>query len=789
MFKNYFKTAWRNLLKNKFYTAINILGLTAGLTVGILILLWVQDETSFDSFHKKSAEIYRLENRVGTGASIQIWENTAAPIGVLAKKELSQVKDVVRLTNNFSYSLFKYKDKVFNEEHAAFTDPSFFSVFDFKLIKGNNEKPFTDNNSIVVTETTAKKYFGDDDPIGKIITADDTTNFTVTGVIKDFPKNSSIKKDIFFPMDLLAKIMYTGRTDGRNIDNDFNQFMYETYLQLQPNTAIAGLPEKLKQIHLRNKADDTDVLYLLQSLPQMHLYKADGTEAGMETVRMFIIIALLILVIACINYVNLSTARSMLRAKEVSMRKIVGAGKGQLFLQFIVETALLFLLATILAIGLIYILMPYFNRISGKELVFDLANFNIWKVILITITATLAASSVYPAFLLSSFEPLKALKGKISARISDAVFRKVLVVVQFSFSIALIAGTFIIGKQLNYIRSKQLGYDKENVLGFFMRPDMKKHFDAVKVELLKQPGITGVTRASSNIVHIGSQSGDNYWDGKGKDETMMVRPMAIDKDFIDFFKMKMQAGNNFTGAAADSMHFILNETAVQTARIKDPIGKKFKLWNLQGTIIGVIKDFHLASMKNKIEPVVLYYSPLNLNALYIKTTGKDAPQAIATAEKQWKTYSADFPFSYMFLDEVYNNMYKSEQRTGTLFNVFALIAIVISCLGLFGLAAYTAQVRTKEIGVRKVLGASVPAIIQLLAADFIKLVLIAIIIATPVAWYMMNKWLQDFAYKTNIGWMVFAFAGIAAIAIALFTISFQAVKAAIANPIKSLRTE
>jgi putative ABC transport system permease protein len=789
MFKNYFKTAWRNLLKNKFYTAINILGLTAGLTVGILILLWVQDETSFDSFHKNAAQIYRLENRVGTGESIQIWDETTAPIGVMAKKEIPGIKEVARITNNFSYALFKYKDKVFNEEHAAFTDPSFFSVFDFKLVKGNNEKPFTDNNSIVVTETTAKKYFGEDDPIGKTITADDTTNFTVTGVIKDFPKNSSIKKDIFFPMSLLSKIMYTGRTDGRNIDNDFHQFMYETYLLLKPNTSIAGLPEKLKQIHLRNKADDTDVLYLLQSLPQMHLYKADGTAGGIETVRMFIIIALLILVIACINYVNLSTARSMLRAKEVSMRKIVGAGKGQLFLQFIVETALLFLLAAIVSVVLMYILMPSFNRISGKEIIFDLSNLHIWKVMLITIVATLAASSIYPAFLLSSFEPLKALKGKISARISDAVFRKVLVVLQFSFSIALIAGTFIISKQLNYIRSKQLGYDKENVLGFFMRPDMRKHFDAVKADLLKQPGIAEVTRASSNIIQIQSQTGSNWWDGKGKDETMMVRPMAIDKDFVSFFKMKMQAGSNFTGAVADSMHFILNETAVQNARIKDPIGKKFKLWNVEGTIIGVIKDFHLASMKNKIEPVVFYYAVSNLNAIYIKTTGKDAPKAIAAAEKQWKTYSADFPFTYMFLDDVYNNMYKSEQRTGTLFNAFALIAIVISCLGLFGLAAYTAQVRTKEIGVRKVLGASVPGIIQLLAADFIKLVLIAIVIATPVAWFMMDKWLQDFAYKTNMGWMVFAFAGIAAIVIALVTISFQAIKAAVANPIKSLRTE
>lgn len=788
MIKNYFKTAWRNLIKNKFYTLINICGLTAGLTVGILILLWVQDESSFDTFHKRSASIYRLQNRVGTGASIQIWENTAAPIGMLAKNELPEVKEFVRLSRNYNYALFKYKDKIFEEDQTAFTDPSLFSVFDFKLIKGNTEKPFTDINSIILTESTAKRYFGNEEPMGKIITADHKINFTVTGIVKNLPKNSSIKKDMFLPMSLLAKMMYEGKPPGESIDNDFNQYSYETYLLLQPGTNINELSVKLKKIHLRNKADDTDIMYLPQALADMHLYKADGTDGGMETVRMFIIIALLILIIACINYVNLSTARSMLRAKEISLRKIVGAARVQLFMQFIVETALLFILATILSIGLIYVLMPSFNQVSGKQLEFDLSNFTIWKVIILTILTTLMASSIYPAMLLSSFEPLKALKGKISARVSDVLFRKVLVVTQFSFSIILIAGTFIISKQLDYIRSKKLGYDKENVIAFFMR-DMNKHFDAAKADLLKQPGITAVTRASANIIQIGGQTGSNSWDGKAKDETMMVRPMAIDKDFMGFFNMQMQEGASFTGAVSDSTHFILNETAVTTARIKDPVGKKFKLWDRQGTIIGVVKDFHMASMKNKIEPAVFYYAPENMQAIYIKTTGQDAPKAIAATEKEWKQYNADFPFSYMFLDEVFNNMYKSEQRTGTLYNVFAFIAILISCLGLFGLAAYTAQVRKKEIGVRKVLGASVPGIIRLLAGDFIKLVLIAIAIATPISWYVMNKWLQDFSYKTNIGWAVFALAGLCAIAIALATISIQSVKAAIVNPVKSLRTE
>ena len=788
MLKNYFKTAWRNLMKNKFYSFINITGLTAGLAVGVLILLWVQDELSFDGFHKKTATIYRLENMVGTGASTQIWEATAAPIGVLGKKEIPVIKDMARLAYNGDYSLFKYKDKIFNEEHNAYTDPSLFSIFDFNLIKGNKEQPFIDNNSVVLTEKIARRYFGEEEPIGKVITADDKINFTVTGIVKDFPKNSSISSDMFFPMSLRAKTMYEGRPAGETMDNDFGQYNYETYLLLQPGASITDLPKKLREIHLRVKPDDVDITYLLLPLSKMHLYKADGTDSGIETVRMFSIIALVILVIACINYVNLSTARSMLRSKEVSLRKIVGAAKRQLFMQFIVETMVLFFIAALLAVGLMYLLLPVYNRISGKELVIDFSNYHIWQIIGLTVAGTLMASSIYPAMLLSSFEPIKALKGKVSARISDVLFRKILVITQFSLSVILIASTFIISNQLQYIRSKELGYDKSHVLSVSMR-GMSEHYDAVKAELLKQPGISGVTRASSNVVKIGNQSGDNEWDGKKEGETMMVRPMAIDKDFIPFFKMKLQAGDNFTGAVADSAHFILNETAVKVAGIKDPIGKKFRLWQTTGTITAVVKDFHFASMKHKIEPMVFYYFPKEMRRIYIKTTGQEATAAIAAAEKQWKKYNPAFAFNYAFLDDTFNELYKSEHQTGLLFNLFAAIAILISCLGLFGLAAFTAQRRNREIGVRKVLGVSVAGVIQLLAKDFIKLVVIAIVIATPLAWYMMNKWLQDFAYKININFIVFLAAGLIAIAIALVTVSFQAIKAAIANPVKSLRTE
>lgn len=788
MISNYFKIAWRNLLKNRFYSLINCTGLTVGLGVGILILLWVQDEMGYDKFHRQADNIYKLENRVGTGSSQQIWESTVAPIATFAKRELPEVQETVRLTYNSVYTLFKYKDKIFNEDNTVFTDPSLFSVFDFNLIKGNPSKPFTDNHSIIVTETTAQRYFGDENPIGKIITTKDNHSFTITGMIADLPKNSSFKGDMFLPISLFFQNIYQANKDGKNMDNDFSQFDYTTYLLLRPAVSVSNLAVKLRNIHLRNKPDDTDLTYLLQALPKTHLYHADGTDGGIEKVRMFIVIALLILAIACINYVNLSTARSMLRSKEISMRKIVGAAKTQLFVQFLVETVLLFVIATGFAMILMYGLLPVYNKISGKELAIDFADYHIWQVIGLTILGTLIASSIYPALLLSSFDPLKALKGKVSGKINEALFRKVLVVIQFAVSVILVAGTFIINNQLKYIRSKELGYDKTHVLSFYMR-DMSKHYEAVKGDLLNEVGVAGVTRASNNIVRIGSQTGDNSWDGKEKGETLMLRPMKVDKDFIPFFKMQLVQGANFTGSVSDSLHFILNETAVKAARIKDPIGKKFRLWKHEGTIIGVVKDFHSASMKQKIEPAIFSYDPQDMYRIYIKTNGENAAGVIKAAERSWKQYNADVPFEYAFLDDTFNDLYKAEEQTGLLFNIFATIAIFISCLGLFGLATYTAQIRTREIGVRKVLGSSVGGIIQLLAKDFIKLVLIGIVIAVPIAWYTMGLWLQDFAYKINIEWWVFVLSGLLALAIALLTVSFQSVKAALMDPVKSLKSE
>jgi len=791
MIKNYFKIAWRNLLNNKFYASINIAGLTVGLAVGLLILLWVNDELSFDRFNTKVKQIYQIEAQMGKGASKQIWPGVQAPVATFALREVPGVQNAVRLVGNGDYSVFRYHDKQLKsgDNGNYFTDPSIFKVFDFKLLKGDVNNSFPNPQSIIITQTTARRFFGGADPIGKVLQADNKDNYTVTGLVADAPENSSIKFDMLFSIEVKKKSDYDGKGYWKTMDSDWGDYYANTFLLLQPGVSAQSVADKLTQIHIKNQPGlaSADVKYLPQPLTRLHLYNADGTPSGMQTVKVFLIVAILILLIACINYVNLSTARAMLRAKEVSVRKIIGAAKKQLFAQFLVETVVMFSIALILSFVLIELLMPLYNDISGKQIQFNLLDAGVWKVVGITVLTTLAASSIYPAFLLSSFKPLNALKGKLSLGVGNASFRKTLVVCQFVFSIGLIIGTLIINSQLKYIREKELGFDKSYVFSFNMR-DEGNNYEAVRAQLLNEPGIKDITTAGDNIVNINNSTGDTDWDGKETTRNFIIHPLGISKNYVDFFKLKFAAGGNFTGIKADTAHYILNETAVREAGITNPIGKRFKLHEQDGIIIGVVKDFHFASLKQKIEPAVFFYTPTNW-LMFVKTTGRDAPLAIASVQKVWKRYNPAFPFEYTFMDASYDNMYKSDQRSGTLFSSFAGIAILISCLGLFGLATYTAQVKVKEIGIRKVLGASVANITAMLSKDFLVLVVLSIIIATPIAWYAMSKWLQAFAYRIQMQWYIFALAGVMAIIIAFITISFQAIKAAIANPVKSLRSE
>jgi putative ABC transport system permease protein len=792
MLKNFFKIAWRSLWKNRFYTVINISGLAVGLATGIMLLLWVQNELSFDRFNEDYKHIYQLSSHFKSNGENLTWTGVPGPLAVFAKS-FPGVQAVIRTQKEFDQVLAdKNKKKIFDGNTIAVVDSGFFSMFSFRLINGNSANVFPNINSVVLTKSTAQKLFGNQDAMGKTIVFQKDF-FTVTGVIEDFPENSSIRYDAIFPMGLFAKQFTAsgGNGDWKTIDEDLGDFSFTTYIKLQPTANPVKTGETFSVAYKKARNGDSDASFQLQNLADTHLVSADGNNSSLRMVQIFMLVVILLLAIAAINYVNLSTARSLIKAKEVSIRKIIGAKKQQLFFQFIIKTVLLFCFATVAAFVLILLLMPLYNRISGKALSFSLTDINVLKVIAVAILGTLIASAIYPAFLLSSFKPIESLKGKITSGIGITSFRKAMVVFQFSISVILLVCTIIMSNQMGFIKKKDLGYDKSYVFSVPLTQEVVDHLDAVKAELKSQSGIINVAASDAyDLSNMSSSTGDINWETKPAKTNMMITQLSADKDFIPTMKMSFVEGDNFKGTPADSSYFILNETAVKKMGLKPPyVGQQISLHDKPGTIKGVLHDFNFQSLKEKISPLIFFNFWHIRNILYIRTTAANAEQAIAATEKQYKKYSTDVPFRFTFLDKNFEAQYKSDQRAGTLFNVFAGIAIFISCLGLFGLATYTAQVKTKEIGIRKVLGASVSGIVTLISRDFLKLVIIAIVIATPVAWFVMNKWLQGFAYRINISWWVFAFAGILATVIALLTISLQAIKAAIANPVKSLRTE
>jgi len=789
MLKNYFKTALRGLRNNTTYSFINITGLAVSLAVSILLLLWVNDELSYDRFNVNGTNIYKLAPKFDDNGNI--WGNTPAPIAVYAKKEVPEVRDACRITENWNVSVFEYNGKKLNEWHNCRADASFFSMFTYPLIKGNPQHPFADAHSIILSETTAKMFFGPEEAVGKVLKGDDKKLYTVTGVMKDMPENSSIKYNIVFNFQQLEQ-EYDTTGYFKTLNANWGQYNYDTYVLLKPNTNPAAAGDKLGVIHRRNFdiPANKHLTYLLAPLTKIHLYTLDGKEQGMMVVRVFFIVAVIVLLIACINYVNLITARAMKRSKEISLRKIVGAGKAELFMQFLSESLLTFLIALALATGIIYFVMPLYNNLSGKNIVFEPWQPDVLAVYGLTMLATLLLAGIYPAITLSSFKPLEAMKGKLSGIGGKGSFRKVLVVVQFSFSIMLITSTIIIGKQLKYIREKNLGYDKQNVFSFWMR-NINDHYDAAVAELLKQPGITGVTESGVDVINTSSGSTDVDWDGKRADQqSFAILQMPIERNFLQVMGIQLVEGSGFTGSPADSANFILNETAIRETGIKEPvIGKRLTFHGVKGVVAGVVKDFHFQDMHRKIPPLLMQYDKNWRGKMYVRTTGKDASRALAATESLWKKYNADYTFDYTFLDSAFDDLYKTDMHVGQLFNCFAMVAILISCLGLFGLVTFVAESKVKEIGVRKVLGAGVPHIVTLLSKDFLMLVVVAAAIAFPVAWYGLNSYLQGYAYRTNMSWRVFALAGFITLLIAMITVSVKCVQAALANPVKALKNE
>jgi putative ABC transport system permease protein len=792
MLKNYLKIALRNIIRHKSYSFINITGLAIGMACCILILLWIQDELSYDKFHENADNIYRVagEQQYSDG-SVDKFAVTPEALAAALKKEYPEVIYSTKISRTRG-GLFKYDDNSFYERSVAYTDEFFFRIFKFPFIKGDSKIALSNPYSIVITRDIANKYFGNDDPIGKTIIFNNAYNLSVTGIIENIPHNSHLKFDFFIPMKIYKDI----RTSSGLIFDEWRTYGYYTFLLLQKNMQFKTVNKKISR-YLDKRSDDNTTALFLQPLTKIHLYSdltADiGGRGDIKYVYIFSIIAFFVLIIACVNFMNLATARSSMRAKEVGIRKVVGAQRSNLIKQFLGESILLSSIALIFAIVLVELFLPAFNNLSEKELTLSVSgNISIiLALFLITIITGLISGS-YPAFFLSSFKPITTLKGSTKRARRSFSLRKILILFQFAITIILLIGTISVYRQLNYVRNRKLGYEKEHIIYMPLRGELSQKYESMKNDMLKNVDVLNVSIASA--LPTGSTlstSGSLDWEGKSPDDEILINVVSVDHDYIDTFKLQIIMGRNFSKkfSTDSSAGFVLNEAAIKAMGIESPIGKQFSLWDTKGTIIGVVKDYHFDSLHKEIEPLILAILPDLYSDICIKIKSDNISNTIRELNSIWEKYVPEYPFEYHFLDESLDNLYRVEERIGISFKYFTVIAIIVSCLGLFGLASFTTEQRTKEIGIRKILGATVPNIILLFTQEFIKWVLIANIIAWPIAYYLMNRWLQNFAYRTNIGLSTFIFSAALALFIALVTVSYQSIKAALANPIEALRYE
>ncbi len=790
MIKNFFKIAFRNLQRSKGFSFINIAGLAIGMASAVLILLWIQNELSHDKFHKKIDRIYTANNRDKFNGEVWAWNSTPKILGPTVKQQFpSDVEDVVR--KNFAIFLFTVGDKHFTLR-GNFVDSGFLNVFTFPLLEGNQSNALSGSYDIVITQKMAKKLFGDEEAMGKTVRIDSVDNFTVTGVLKDLPNNTAFDFEYLLPWSYMKRLHYDDDSWGNN--------SIQTYILLKPGIVQKSFDEKIKNItisHTANAKSPSTTQVFTQPFGDQWLYsKAEnGKYVGgrIEQVKLFGVIAVLILLIACINFMNLSTARSEKRAKEVGIRKVVGAQKGSLIFQFIAESILLSFLAALLAIFIVQLSLAGYNTLVGKQLYINYGDINFWLAAIgfILFTGLLAGS--YPAFFLSSFQPVKVLKGTLQSGKALVTPRKILVVMQFTFAIALIICTIIIGQQIRYAQARELGYKKDKLMYTFLQGDNEKHFDLIKNELLNSGAVLAVTKSMSPITQRYSDGWGYTWPGsKPGDEKQDFIKFSSDADFVETMGLQLVAGRDIDikSFPTDSTAMLLNESAVKVMGLKDPVGTIVKDDEQQHHVVGVIKDFIFESPYQKVQPLIVHGPGAWFNVIHYKLNpALSTEKAVATVRGIFDKYNPGYGFDYHFVDEEYAKKFEQEKRSGTLAALFAGLTIFISCLGLFGLASYMAQNRLKEIGVRKVLGASVTSITALLSKDFLVLVMIAFLIASPIAWYAMSSWLKSYSYRINVEWWVFAATAILTVIITLATISYQAIKAAVANPVESLRTE
>ena len=792
MLKNYFKIAFRNLWRHKVFSIINISGLAIGMASAILIFLWVHNEISYDRFYKKTANIYKIHNRDKVNGDLVVSGQSPVPLAPALKQGYPEVEDAVRFRN--VTFLTTAGEKHLNTT-GAFADSSFLSMFSFTLLEGDATESLNESYEIALTEKLARKLFGNADAIGKTVRIDSADNFKVTAILKDLPANTQFDFEYLLPWNYLTRL---GWIDPNSWAGNFA----DTYVSLKPGTSHSRFDEKIKNLislHTNGSQVESKVEVFSQPLSKVYLYSKAGNGqlvgGRIEMVRLFVIIAIFILLIACVNFMNLSTARSQKRAKEVGVRKVMGAFKSSLVLQFINESIFISFLSFVAAIIIVVICLPAFNQLTGKQVSLEFSNPFYWLFAIAFILLTGFIAGSYPAFYLSSFAPAKVFKGsfeKINALITP---RKVLVVLQFMFAIILIICTIIVEQQVKLAQERDAGYNKNNLVYTFTQGDVSRHFDLIKHDLLSNGAAVAVTKSYSPITKQWNDGTGFQWQGSTEsDKNIDFAWFGSDADFVKTLGVKMVDGRDIDvyQYPTDSMAMLLNEEAVKEMGLKKPVGKTvtFIADGRKWHIVGVVKNFILKSPFEKISPMMIVGPSQFFQVMHIRLNPANTSSVdLAKAEQVFKTYNPQYPFEYFFVDEYYAKKFNDEQRTEAFAKLFAALTIFISCLGLFGLATYMAESRIKEIGVRRVLGASSANITILLSKDFLKLIIIAVLIASPVAYMAMDKWLSNYEYRTTIHWWIFLVAGILAVIIALLTVSFQAIKAARANPVKSLRTE
>ncbi|OQP65609.1 ABC transporter permease [Niastella populi] len=808
MIKNYLKIAFRNLWKRKGFSVINIIGLAIGLATCLLIMLFVLDELSYDRFNKKADRIYRVDGDIKFGGNHFILAVAPDPMGPTLKKDFPQVEQYVRFRSNGGFLVKKGNENV-QENNVVYADSTLFDVFTLPMVDGNAATALQQPNTVVITETVARKYFNTPNAAGKTFIINNRHNYTVTGVIKDIPSRSHFNFDFFVSMASLEEsrknnwvsnnfntyIVLREEADPKKLEAQFDALV-EKYVGPQVKALMSIDMDEFKKSGNYQRV-------LLTPLTSIHLHSNKVAELGanssIQYVYIFSAIAFFILLIACVNFMNLSTARSANRAREVGVRKVLGSLKNNLVKQFLTESILISCIALVVALALVAAMLPYFNQLAAKDIKLNLLA-NPWLLpgllLLVLITGLLAGS--YPAFYLSSFKPIQVIKGKLAAGFKTSRLRSGLVVFQFAISIILIIATIVIYKQLHFIQSHKPGFNRQQVMVIHNSTPLGNKVKAFREEIVKLPGVDNAT--ISGYLPTNSWRNDNpvFADPTlDQRRAVSMQTWDVDEQYIPTLGMEMVAGRNFSkDFPTDSSGIIINEAALRLLGFTDPIGKPlYFMRDLNNKddvstlhIIGVIKDFNFNSMRQQVTPLALMLDAHNGN-IAVRINSADIHQLVAQIARKYKTMAPAEPFNYSFMDDDFNNLYRTEQRMGVIAVSFSSLAILIACLGLFGLAAYAAEQRTKEIGIRKVLGATVSHITAMLSKDFLRLVVIAAVIAFPVAWWFMHSWLQDFAYRTDISWWVFIMAGIMAALIAVVTVSFQTIKAAISNPVKSLRTE